>query len=77
MLTQLLGCAAMSIGWLGTLLVTRTRHAWLIAVACSIVWAIVDIRIQLWSALAAAIVAVVLNWRCWLRHVTAQPKRAD
>lgn len=74
MVTQLLGWAALIIGLAGTWLLPKTRHGWLLAIACGVTWAVVDIRIALWSGLAGAVLAVAVNWRCWRHRVTAQPR---
>lgn len=69
LLVQLLGWCALTIGLAGTWLLPRTRHGWLLAIACSSVWAIVDVYIQLWPGLAGAVLAIAVNWRCWHQHV--------
>lgn len=71
MVVQLSGWLAFTLGPLGTWLIPRNRHGWLLTIAAATVWAAVDIDIRLWPGLAGATVAVVLNTRCWQQHVTS------
>lgn len=70
MLVSVLGWAAFVLGLIGTWLLPRTRHGWLLSIACGIAWVIVDALIGLWSGLAAGLFSLVANWRCWRRGVT-------
>ena len=72
MLVSILGWLACAVGLLGTWLVPRTRHGWLLAITCGVLWIVVDGLIDLWSGLVAGVFALAANWRCWRRKVTAQ-----
>lgn len=71
MVIQLSGWLAFTLGPIGTWLIPRNRHGWLLTIAAAAVWAAVDIDIRLWPGLAGAAVAVILNTRCWQHNVTS------